>query len=408
MGSQTVPYDLSTRRPLRGGARPIHLGRLRYPNERVTTRLEELTNALRRARALTSGLPSTKAAKGRAGAIRRLTPLTLRLTLGICLLAVLGASGAIDWTRLAGLFTAWQLTLAAVLIIFAAHFATGSRLCILLRPFDLRLTLAASFRLSLIATFFNFCLPGATGGDLLRMYYATEGNPGRRTEVVTILMIDRFIGLFGLLLWPLLISPLFPVLVGSLDVLRWLLWAAALIALAMLVVFFVGLSGPVRTSRPVTWAVQRLPMGGHVNRVMETVRVYQRLPGTLVASVGVSLLAHTLAIVAMLVIASAINPLGFAWQMSLLIPLGIVANAVPITPGGLGVGETAFNHLFEMVGLTGGAEVLLGWRALTIGTGLLGLAFYLQGRRQIVHASTTGAAPLGQLALHGVPGDLPA
>ena len=33
-------------------------------------------------------------------------------------------------------------------------------------------------------------------------------------------------------------------------------------------------------------------------------------------------------------------------------------------------------------GLTGGAEALLGWRLLTILTGLVGLVFYLQGRKR--------------------------
>jgi uncharacterized membrane protein YbhN (UPF0104 family) len=71
--------------------------------------------------------------------------------------------------------------------------------------------------------------------------------------------------------------------------------------------------------------------------------------------------------------------------MAVLIPLGHLANTVPLTPGGLGVGEAAFNKLFSMAGLTGGAEGLLGWRLLTVMLGLMGLVFYLQGRRKVVH-----------------------
>lgn len=365
-----------------------------------------MTNALRWPRALIPRPPSAKAAQGRTGAIRRLVPLALRLALAIGLLAVLGVSGAIDWATLGGLFTAWPLTLAAILILFAAQFVTSSRLSVLLRPLGLHLSLYSSFRLGLIGTFFSYCLPGATGCDLLRIYYATQGNPGRRTEVITVVVLDRVIGLFGLLIWPLLVCPLFPALVGSLDVLRWLLAMAACMALALLGVFFIGLSVTVRRSRPVTWALRTLPKGAYAEKALQTVGLYHSRLGTLLASLGISLLAHTLAIGAMLVIAAAINPSGFAWQMSLLIPVGFLANAVPLTPGGLGVGETAFNHLFEMVGLRGGAEVLLGWRALTFATGLLGLVYYLQGRRQIVHASSTGAAPLDEPALTRMPGDL--
>jgi len=40
---------------------------------------------------------------------------------------------------------------------------------------------------------------------------------------------------------------------------------------------------------------------------------------------------------------------------------GMLANALPVTPGGLGVGEAAFDRLFNLAGFTGGASMLLGW-----------------------------------------------
>ena len=58
---------------------------------------------------------------------------------------------------------------------------------------------------------------------------------------------------------------------------------------------------------------------------------------------------------------------------------------MPLTPGGLGVGEAVFDHLFALAGLAGGAETMLGWRVLMVGVSLLGLVFYLQGDRRFVH-----------------------
>jgi hypothetical protein len=43
------------------------------------------------------------------------------------------------------------------------------------------------------------------------------------------------------------------------------------------------------------------------------------------------------------------------------------------------VGETAFNALFNHVGLLGGAEALLCTRIWTAMVGLIGFAFYLRG-----------------------------
>jgi uncharacterized membrane protein YbhN (UPF0104 family) len=73
--------------------------------------------------------------------------------------------------------------------------------------------------------------------------------------------------------------------------------------------------------------------------------------------------------------------------MCLVIPMGDVANSLPLTPGGLGVGETAFSVLFKLAGLQGGAEALLCWRIWRAMVGLIGLVIYLRGMRRSVFDS---------------------
>jgi uncharacterized membrane protein YbhN (UPF0104 family) len=78
--------------------------------------------------------------------------------------------------------------------------------------------------------------------------------------------------------------------------------------------------------------------------------------------------------------------------MLVLIPMGFLANTLPLTPGGLGVGEAALNRLFSLAGFTGGAEALLGWRMLMLLIGLLGLGFYLRGSARFVHGEPSGTS----------------
>src|SRR5688572_21830633 len=102
--------------------------------------------------------------------------MLLRIALGLGLLIYLGASGIIDWRALAGLGRDWPLSLAALgLVALACIVLIPWRLCLLMRPHGLHLSLAASVRLTLIGLFFNTCLPGATGGDVVKIYYAMEG-----------------------------------------------------------------------------------------------------------------------------------------------------------------------------------------------------------------------------------------
>lgn len=309
----------------------------------------------------------------------------LRIALGIALLWYLGASGAIEWAALLGLLHAWPYTVAALLLLLADMVVTAWRLCVLMRGHGMQLSLFASTRLTLIGMFFNACLPGSTGGDVVKIYFATEGNRGRRTEVATVMLFDRAAGMFALMLWPLLAAPFFPQLLEQVPVLIPLLWGAATIAAIMLVGFLLACSTWLRRSALLEWAFTRLPLGSFARRIFDTVYGYRNHPGAVLASVAISLLAHSMSVAVTMLLIAAVSPAGASWPMAMLIPLGHLANTLPVTPGGLGVGEAAFNKLFSMAGLTGGAEGLLGWRLLTILIGLIGMVFYLQGRRKVVH-----------------------
>lgn len=303
------------------------------------------------------------------------------MAIAIGLLVYLGMSGAINWSALKGLMSVWPITLLALFVLLADTGVAAWRLCVLLKPHGFHLTLLSSFRLTLMGVFFNACLPGGTGGDVVKIYYAAEGNRGRRTEVATVLLLDRAVGMFAMLLWPLLAAPFFPRMIAASSLLQGLLWTAGAAWVAMLVCMLVGFSSRVRQSSLVRWMLRTLPLGRYAEQVFDTVHFYRHNVGTLVAAVAISLVALTINIGVMLLIAQAVVPAGFVWEMSMLIPLGLLANALPATPGGLGVGEAALNKLFAVAGLTGGAEILLGWRLLAMATGMIGLVFYLQGRK---------------------------
>jgi glycosyltransferase 2 family protein len=312
---------------------------------------------------------------------------TLRFITAIAVLVYLGVSGALDWSSLRGLTAAWAMTLAALFLLLAQIAGTAWRLCVLMKPRGLHLSFASSMRLTLMGLFFNACLPGATSGDVVKIYYASEGNRGRRTELVTIILLDRATGMFAMLIWPLVAAPFFPLLIGSSAILRGLLWSSAAVATVMFAGMLIGFSSRLRNSRVLDLSFRKLPLGGYIEKIFDTIHLYRHNKRTLLAAGMISLVIHTITVGVMLLIAKATHPDGFEWAMGLLVPLGLLANTLPLTPGGLGVGEAAFNKLFAMAGLTGGAETLIGWRLLTILWGLVGLIFYLQGRRHFVHAA---------------------
>lgn len=324
------------------------------------------------------------AVDGASSPARRILLALARLGIGVALLAYLVESRIINLRTLGSLVAAWPLTLAAVALLLLDMGMMALRLSLLFRPQALRLSLDSAFRLTLTGQFFTAFLPGGAGGDVVKLYYATRENQGRRVEIATIVLLDRAIGLFSLLLLPLLIAPFFLPVVRASAVLRGLLMTAALLALALVAAGFAVSSSYAARHRLTQRLLELAPGGSHARRMMGTLRSYRRYPRTLAAALGLSLAGNLMALASTIAVGLGMSPGAEAGRMALLIPLGQVANSLPLTPGGLGVGEAAFGLLFSLAGLTRGADILLGWRLVTLLVGMLGLFYYLQGLRRSV------------------------
>ena len=316
---------------------------------------------------------------------RRAVWMLVRLAVAAGLLVYLAKSHAIDFRSFAKLITAWPISLAALALVFLDIALMALRLSLLFRPPGLRLSLENSLELNLVSSFFATFLPGAAGGDLAKLYYAAAENKGRRTEIVTVAIFDRLIGLFSLLILPLFFAPLFLRLIQAITVLRALLVLSFVLALCMLLAFLACLFLPAAVVRFSRFTLPFRTLQDLAERVVGTIRNYRRSPATLLAALGLSLLANLtlLAVTALAILL--LHPSSLSMKMCLVIPLGDVANNLPLTPGGLGVGESAYNALFNAVGLEGGAEALLCWRLWRAAVGLIGLALYLRGPGRSVY-----------------------
>ena len=314
-------------------------------------------------------------------------------------MAYLVHSRVIDLRALSKLITAWPISLAALALMFLDISLMAVRLSWLFRPPGLCLSSLNSLELVLVSSFFATFLPGAAGGDLAKLYYAAAENKGRRTEIVTVVIFDRAIGLFSILLLPLFFAPFFPQLIHAVPVLRALLIAALALALGMLLAFLLFLLYPgaaTRTARSLSWFPS---LTKFVERIAGTIATYRRSPGTLLAALALSLAANLCLIAITALAILVLHPISLSMKMCLVIPLGDLANNLPFTPGGLGVGESAYNALFHAVGLEAGAEALLAWRIWRATVGLIGLVLYLRGPGRAVYEGSFSNASIGKETL---------
>ncbi len=327
---------------------------------------------------------------------RKIFWILVRTAIAGGLLAYLAKSGMIDARALSRPFTAWPIALIAVSLVLIDVSLMALRFSMLFRPLGLPIPLAKSFQLTLISFFFAQFLPGAAGGDLAKLFYAAKDYKGRRSEIVTVLLFDRAIGMLSLLVMPLLFAPAFSGLIRATPVLRALLVTAAALAAVMLAGFLSCLFYQSLTERVARAVFGFLPWKDWPRQVIQTLASYRHHLGMVFATLVISIVANSLLLIVMVLAVFVLNPSGLDLKMSLIIPLGFVVNSLPFTPGGLGVGETAFNALFAVAGLAGGAEALVCWRVWTALVRLLGLVFYLRGIERVFghHAADQGhAAP---------------
>ncbi|MEW6284120.1 MAG: lysylphosphatidylglycerol synthase transmembrane domain-containing protein, partial [Candidatus Eremiobacterota bacterium] len=199
--------------------------------------------------------------------------------------------------------------------------------------------------LSMIGLFFSSILPGAVGGDVLKMLYVVQHAPGRRTEAALTILVDRIMGLLGLCL---------VAVVSVLFSLRFLSQAPRDVQLATLIVgagslaaFAFVLSVTMRehlqrlpgVSPLLGWLARRLPekLTASVGRIVRAIDLYREQPRVLLWALGISVVTHVVAAWTVYLIGRAFHETNLPlWGYFLATQIANTIAAIPITPNGFG------------------------------------------------------------------------
>lgn len=209
-------------------------------------------------------------------------------------------------------------------------------------------TLASSF---LVATFFNNFLPSNIGGDVVRIA-DTARAAGSKTLAATVVLLDRGIGLLGLVLMAALGASMGPSAFGhgAGGVGPGMLWAgfglAAVIATpALLMPEGLGrLLKPLRRIHP-EWVDERIV------RLTGALARFREAPGSLAGCFAGAIVVQTLLVSFYLAIAHSMQiPVGFA-ALAVIVPISFIVQMLPVSMNGFGVREATFGFYFARLGL---------------------------------------------------------
>jgi hypothetical protein len=304
-----------------------------------------------------------------------------RTVLGIGLVGYIlfGRDNGIDTSLFQG--AAWLFLVLPLLAMVGAS-VEALRLGLLCRSQQAQLGFWHGLRIVLVSVFFGFFIPGGTGGDVAKMYYLAADNPGKGLELAIVVLVDRITGLAGLVITVLILALINIPLVSEYPLIRWLLLMLAVVLAGLAGVALLFSAGAFRKSRLFQYVRGKLPLQQQVDRIAAGIRAFRNHGMALLFAVVISVLGNVAMILMFLLAGSVFTPDAPWTVVCFLAVLGMFANAIPLTPGGLGVGEAAFETLFGMLGISSGAMLMISWRLAILPLGLIGSLYYVTGIRR--------------------------
>ena len=311
---------------------------------------------------------------------------TLKLIIGIALLFVLFHYGILDFGHVSKATAKLPLLGLAIAALIMTIIVQSLRWFILLRVVVEGLSFAKVLQIVWISGFFNAFFPGAFGGDLVRAAYTYRENEERKAMALLSILMDRLTGICGLMLIGLGMNFLFPL--GEQGFSR----------AASLGIFFIFFSAVIFLlffgHRISSFISQRFSsrlgrLAAPIEEVSQALEIYMKQWRPVVLCLGLSVVLYSFAIIGLLMTATILNIGNLSLPQYAVAGIwSILANNLPVTPGGLGVGEGAFAevaHYLEPV-KSGApyATVFLVYRAVIILATVPGVVlyfFYSKGRK---------------------------
>ncbi len=283
---------------------------------------------------------------------------TVALVLGIGLIGLLLYRNRSDLHRLLAEPPDLSWVLAAQAIVFIGIYSTFVRWYLLVRAQGLNFPFMDAQRLGFVGFLFNQVIPGAVSGDLVKLGLFAREQEKLGLGMATI-AVDRIVGMYGLFLigsaavvgfWEQVMRT------GGLRSAALLVLAAALASTLILAILILAASLP--------WLgriTRQLPVIGRpLTEMIDALAVYRGKYGTLLVAIGLASFGHACFVTALYCCARALP--GADWPLvthCVATPIGLTINALPLTSGGIGVGEAAMQEIFALLGHDGAKAFLM-------------------------------------------------
>lgn len=280
----------------------------------------------------------------------------------------------------------WELLALAQVLALTAMTVGMLRWWGLVRAFGIPFEIREALRLGFLGYLLNFVSLGSVGGDLFKAILVAKHKPQARPEAVASVVLDRAIGMLGLVLLTLISLTVFPSdeLPVVLKRIRDFAFVLTLVAtFALLLAIYSGRW----FERLLKWIETWPLVGSTLARMAWAVRQLRGQALTLLTLIATSISVHLMLALTVYLVSCGLYPEHPTLAEHLyVVPPGMAAGAIPLAPGGLGAQEYALDELFKQLpnrpSEFSGIIVATVYRLITLAIAGIGLVYYWtsQGR----------------------------
>lgn len=292
------------------------------------------------------------------------------------------SKGFISLERTKAALARTDLVVPAYLVLLLSSALGVVRWHWLLQAQGIRLKWSQTFQLTFIGFFFNIALPGAVSGDFVKAFYVANEAKGQKARAFGSILFDRLAGLSALVMVSAgaltigIQSFLGTPLMGGIRVVMTL---AAVAVIGFYVYLFLVKEHHDPLLRILRAMERKVPKVGSVTRIYEGTRHYHNHRLTVLKVLVLSIVIHIIVGSMCVLFLRALGDSHVdALPVFVVVPLGMLATAIPILPGGLGTGNAAFGGLFLLLGSQRGADVFSLFAISQFISGAIGGLIYLR------------------------------
>lgn len=254
------------------------------------------------------------------------------------------------------LYTFLEHPLAALLIVALCYLMVlfhAGRWHILNAAQNIQLSFSRTVLPTFVGIAFNNVLPGSVGGDFFRLYYVLKKFPRQKSKTILSIFVDRVMGLLGTLVLACLVAPYYLDSIWCNATLYYLMMVCVSVCIASLILFLAMvmlLTDKTGFATKIKRLLMKMNFASRFLPVLDAIHDYRNskiaIFLSLLMSIGTQLLLLAVVSVIGRVMGLPELPLG-VYMLALVI--GQIANLIPLTPGGLGVGEAAFANIIYLL-----------------------------------------------------------